>query len=133
MVGVTGIALSGLNAAEKRIGVSASNVANLSSTARTAEDGSLVNDPYRPQRVEQSSLASGGVRADVVEVSNPTIRVAASPDDPLAAADGTVEIPNVSLEEEVVNQVQATYDFKANLKVLETQKEMDEALLDISA
>ena len=132
MVDVSKIALSGLNAATQRLGVSASNVANLSSTVRTAEDGSLVNDPYRPQRVVQSSQSSGGVRTDVVEVSNPTIRVY-DPASPVAAEDGTVELPNVSLEEEVMQQQLATYTFKANLKVLKTQQELDEALLDTKA
>jgi flagellar basal-body rod protein FlgC len=132
MIDASKIALSGLHAAERRIGVSASNVANLSSTVRTAEDGSLVNDPYRPQRVVQSSLSSGGVRADVVELSNPTIRVA-DPTSPVADENGTVEIPNISLEEEVMNQIQASYDYKANLKVIKVQKELDKALLDINA
>lgn len=132
MIDASKIALTGLNAASRRLGVSASNVANLSSTVRTAEDGSLVNDPYRPQRVVQTSLPSGGVRADVVEAGVPIVRVP-DPSSPVAAADGTVEIPNVSLEEEAVEQQLATYTFKANLKVLKTQKELDEALLDISA
>lgn len=131
MVDATKIALSGLNAASRRLGVSANNVANLSSTTRTAADGSLVNDPFKPQRVAQTSLPSGGVRTDVVQVSNPTATVF-DPSSPVASEDGTLEIPNVSLEEEVVDQQLATYTFKANLKVLKVQKELDEALLDIS-
>jgi len=132
MVGVTNIALSGLNAAERRIGVSANNIANSSSTVRTNADGSLVNDPFRPSRVVQSSVATGGVSTDIVEASNPTVRVA-DPSSPVADQNGTVEIPNVSLEEEVLNVNQATYDFKANLKVLKVQKELEESLLDITA
>ncbi|HEB90369.1 MAG TPA: flagellar basal body rod protein [Deltaproteobacteria bacterium] len=50
---VLGIALSGMQSAEARIGVSAHNVANL-----------LTGD-FRPQRVEQVSRASGGSEARV--------------------------------------------------------------------
>jgi flagellar basal-body rod protein FlgC len=132
MVDAAKIALTGLNAAERRIAVSANNIANSSSTVRTAEDGSLVNDPFRPQRVEQSSLASGGVRTDVVEIANPTVRLP-DPSSPVADENGTVEFPNVSLEEEVVNAQIASYDYKANLKVLKVQKELDRELLDITA
>jgi len=40
-------------------------------------------------------------------------------------------MPNVDLAQEVAQQKIATYDFKANLKVLEAQKKMDDSLLDI--
>lgn len=132
MLDSTGIALSGLNAASRRLQVSSNNVANAFSTVQTAKDGTLVNDPYQAQRVVQSSLEGGGVRAQVVTDPNPTVRVF-DPSSSVAAADGTVEAPNISLEEEVVQQQLASYDFQANLKVIKTQKEMDRALLDITA
>jgi flagellar hook-associated protein FlgK len=93
------IALTGLNAASRRIAVSAHNTANA-----TTPD-------FTSQRVVQSSIVEGGVRTDVVNV----------------------EGQGVSLEDEVVNQVQASYDYKANLKVLKVKDEMDKALLDINA
>ncbi|MFO0069409.1 MAG: flagellar basal body rod protein FlgC [Alphaproteobacteria bacterium] len=132
MVEVYSTALSGLNASSRRLQVSGNNVANAFSTVQTAPDGSLVNDPYRAQRVAQTSLEGGGVRSRTVEDPNPTVRVFDT-SSPVAASDGTVEAPNVALDEEVVQQQIASYDFQANLKVIKTQKEMDQALLDIKA
>jgi hypothetical protein len=59
------IALSGLNASSRRLQVSGNNVANAFSTVQTAPDGSLVNDPYRAQRVAQTSLEGGGVSSSL--------------------------------------------------------------------
>lgn len=112
---VYGVALSGLNAASARIGVSANNVAN-----STTEDFQAKQATARP-------LDGGGVVVDV-KTKNPATVPA-----PALGGEGTVQLPNVSLEQEVVNQVSASYDFKANLKVLEVQKELDKALLDIQA
>ena len=42
-------------------------------------------------------------------------------------------MPNVSLEQEVVNTVTAANDFQANLRLLKVQKELDKSLLDIQA
>jgi flagellar basal-body rod protein FlgC len=126
------IALSGLQAAGKRLDVSANNTANVSSTVGRDAAGVLKNEPYRAQRVQQSSLVPTGVRTRVVDDANPTVRVY-NPADPAAAEDGTVEVPNVALDEEVVQQNIAGYDFNANLKVLKTQDELLSNLLDIQA
>jgi flagellar basal-body rod protein FlgC len=130
---VTSIALSGLNAAEKRLSVSANNVANSNTTTTRDSSGNTINEAFRAQTVVQSAQAGGGVRADVRTADNPTLRVAAAAGDPLADADGTIEIPNVSLDEEAVNQITASYDFKANLKVLKVQDNLTQSLLDIVA
>jgi len=111
---VTSIALSGLNAAQQRVANSANNIVN----ARTPN--------YTPTDVVQSPLNSGGVRADVIERSPASFEV------PNGQGE-TENLPNVSLEQEVVNSVTAAYDFKANIKVLQTQQELDKALLDIQA
>ena len=111
---VTSIALSGLNAAQQRLANSANNIAN----ARTPN--------FTPTDVVQSPVNNGGVRADVVERSPASFGV--------PNGRGDIEnLPNVSLEQEVVESVTAAYDFKANLQVLKTQKELDKALLDIQA
>lgn len=127
-----GIALSGVNAASRRLEVSGGNVANAFSTVGKTNDGTFVNNPYRAQRTVQTSVEGGGVRSQVVEDPNPTVRVF-DPSSPVAAEDGTVEVPNVSLDEEVVQQQLASYDFQANLKVIKTQQELDRSLLDIQA
>ncbi|KPF69944.1 hypothetical protein IP84_03440 [beta proteobacterium AAP99] len=93
-------ALSGLNAASLRMAASANNVANMNTPG------------YRRLGVEQAALPSsstqpGGVAASVTQASE----------------------PGVELTEEVVEQKMALYSFKANVLVLQTQDEMQRALL----
>lgn len=132
MVFAVDSAVSGLNAAQTRLAVSANNVANISSTM-TQKDGVLQNAPYAPQRVDTVSLSEGGVRALVRQKAPGTVPVY---DPENTAADpetGITQYPNVSPEEEVVSQVTAKSDFKANLKSLKTADEMIGSLLDIFA
>lgn len=130
MVSAIGAAISGLNAAQTRLSVSASNIANQRSTSRI-ENGVRVQEPYIPQRVVQSAIApQGGVRADVQAVDPATVK-AYDPDIPSADENGIVEFPNVNIEEQLVNTKVAGYDYKANLKVLKTQDEITKSLLDI--
>lgn len=114
---VGAISLSGLAANEKRLQVAANNIANANT------------DGFKAQAVEQSSLASGGVRTKVVTPTpavNPTV----------AKADNDGDAPepsNVSLEENLVQANFATYGAQANLKVLQTQSKVNKYLLDIQA
>lgn len=129
---VFGIALSGLNAAQTRLGNSANNVANVQSTSSRV-NGERVEQAYQATDVVQSSLEpTGGVRASI-RPRDPATVPAYLPDNPAADENGIVEFPNVNLEEEVVQQQLASYDFKANAKVIQTQDEMLDSLLDIKA
>ena len=118
-------ALTGLNAASNRLHNSANNVANQHSTSQRV-NGKVVQEAFEPKQVTQTSLESGGVRSDLKSTDPATIQV-------FQSGEGLVDYPNVDLEEEVVNQQLASYDFKANLKVIETADEMAEDLLDITA
>ncbi len=102
-------ALSGLRAADVRLANSANNITN----AATPD--------YKPTDAVQRSLNDGGV---IVDIRN---REPAS----VETADG--KLPNVSLEQEVVNAITAENDFRANLLLLKKQKELDKSLLDIQA
>lgn len=114
MVGVSAVSLSGLYASEKRLAVSADNIANADSTNYKAKD------------VVQSTDDSGGVQARVVDRNPATITVPTNDG-------GTKELPNVDLAEEVVQAQVASYNAQANLKVLQTQNKLDKYLLDIQA
>lgn len=129
MISPFGSALSGLAAAGKRLEVSASNIANQYST-RKQINGQTINEPYTPQKVQQVSLQNGGVQTVVTDVS-PTTTGVYSPEHPDADANGTLQLPNVSLEDELVEQKMATYDYKANLKTIKVADEMQKSLLDI--
>ncbi len=126
------IALSGLQVAGKRLGVSANDVANVSSTVGRDAAGILKNEPYRAQRIQQVSQLPGGVRARVSDEANATVPVY-DPSSPVADENGLVETPNVALDQEAIEQNIASYDFKANLKVLKAEDEMLQGLLDIQA
>jgi flagellar basal-body rod protein FlgC len=122
---------SGLNAASARLAASANNVANQGSTAATNQQGVLVNEPFRAQRVEQASIVPAGVQARVTEASNPTTR-RFDPQSPVADESGFVDAPNVSIDEEIIQQQISTYDFRANLRALEAQDESLQSLIDIT-
>lgn len=130
---VNSIATSGLLAAQKRVNVSASNVANARSNSERDGQGNVINKAYEPHRVETTAQVGGGVSANVVIDPNPTVTIQAVSGDILAGPDGSIEIPNVDFAEEFVQQKIATYDYRANLKVLETQKELQETLIDVLA
>ena len=111
-------ALSGLAAANKRIAVSASNIAN------------QFSKDYVPKRVDQVSLSAGAIQSLVRDVEPATVTIF-DPSDPDAAPDGSVQFPNVDLANELVNQMIASYDFKANLKSIKVADNIQKSLLDV--
>ena len=118
------MALSGLAVAAKRVFVSANNIVNTHS-AGDGQAGSV----FKPQAVAQVSVPQGGVRAVMRPITPASIPVF-SPDHPAADEDGLVQMPNVSLEREIVNLKMALNSYRANLKVIETADEMAGELLD---
>lgn len=125
MVVAFNIALSGLAAADKRLQTAANNIANVSST-KSLVNGQAVDQPYIPQRVDQVSLSHGGVLSQTSDAANPFITV---PD--LDNLQNTVQLPNVDIGQELVNLKIASYDFKANLKTIQVQDNLNDTLLDI--
>lgn len=126
------IAVSGLNAQWTRVSVAASNIANARSVGVNPAPGADNSAAYTPQRVQQVSLVDGGVRVDTLPVSPPSLPVF-DPSNPDANADGVAFLPNVSLEAELVEVLQASAAFKANLKVIQTQDELLGSLVDIAS
>ena len=129
MVSTVGSALSGLAAASKRVEVSANNLANQSSTSSVV-DGILTDRPYVPQTVDQVSLSTGGTQAIVRDVS-PASTARFEPTNADADTSGVVNVPNVDTATELVKMKIASYDYKANLKVLKINDDMQKNLLDI--
>lgn len=124
MIKAISIALTGLEAASKRLSTSASNIANLQTV------GSLdnaENAPYTPLDTTQQTLENGGVRADVIDRSTPFVP-AFDPDSPFANEDGLIGVPNIDLAGEAVNINLAEIQYKANLKTIEAASELSEEL-----
>jgi flagellar basal-body rod protein FlgC len=120
-------ALSGLEAARRRLEVSAANVANAESDGVLAGSAGAPDapQPYTPLRVEQLPLLSGGTLATTVPVDPRLVRRYA-PNSPAANAGGMVASPNVDCAGEAVNQLAATQAYKANLRVLKVAQDLQE-------
>ncbi len=137
------ISASGLTGERLRMEVAANNIANQHST-RTAEGG-----PYQRQRVTFAAAmdqliapggrltnGTGGSAQDlkgvtVVGVTSDTTPGQAlyDPGHPDADASGYVQQSNVNLSHEMVDLVTASRAYEANLKSLETFRQMAEQAL----
>lgn len=145
------ISTSGLAGERLRMEVVANNIANASST-RTAAGG-----PFRRQEVifatvldqrlaggrsrsvgpgtvvsrGRGGLGVGGMEvADVVEDTSAFQRVH-NPGHPDADKDGYVTMPNVNLANEMVNLITASRAYEANLRSLQTFRQMSEQSLTL--
>ena len=120
------IALSGLQAATKRLGVSANNVANALTSRPTTGPNARPAGVFAAQEAVDRASGGGGVRTEVRERDPATV---IGPDP--ASPTGLSAFPHVDLVEEAVNQKVALATYKANAAVICTQQEIDDALLDI--
>lgn len=143
MTDAVSIALSGLRAQQTRLAAGASNIANASTAgtvpeaspsapASTVADGQSVSTVYKPLNVNLTSLATGGVRADV-SADPKGYSLIYDPSSPYANGEGMIAAPNVDLTRETVNLLEIKNSYKANLAVLKTQDEMLGELLDTRA
>jgi flagellar basal-body rod protein FlgC len=111
MGSISTIALSGMNAAARRIEVSASNVANAASTGALANaDGTLpagAAQAYAPLDVVQTASADGGTQTTVTTAS-PSTTAISDPQAAFANANGLVAAPNVDLSQEMIGQLIAS-------------------------
>lgn len=109
-------ALSALGAYEKKLNVTANNIANVNT------------DGFKKSR----ALLQEGDPSGVVV----SIRRVNTPGSPILPPDGTGETresSNVDLAEEIVDLHTTKYGFQANLKTLKTEDEMLGSLFDILA
>lgn len=136
MTSISAIAVSGMNAAVRRVEVSASNVANQMSTGRlpsaTGVGAGGAPTAYTPMRVEQVAVPDGGTRATVGAVSPAHVPVF-DPDATFADEYGMVAAPNVDLGDEMIQQMIASYSFAANVQVVKSEDRMMKTLLDMKA
>lgn len=132
MIQAFSISLSGLQAQEKRLAVSADNVANQRSRRVDPEGPAEQPGAFQPKRVQDVTLGGGGVRGELRPVTPASVR-SYEPSSPDADAEGLVNRPNVNLAEELVTQMQAQRAYEANAAAIRTQDEMTDALLDIKS
>ena len=136
MSSISAIALSGLNAASRRLQVSASNVANSQTTgALPNADGTVpagAPRAYAPLELVQTASAGGGTQATVT-TATPSTTAISDPQAPFANQNGLVAAPNVDLSQELVGQLIASYSFAANATVMKADDRMTKTLLNITA
>ena len=124
MLNAIGIALSGLSASSQKIAAAASNIANADTI------GSLDNPaqpPYTPMTVQQQAASDGTVTTTLTP-KNPPFVPAYDPGSPFANQTGLVGVPNIDLGAEAVNIDVAKTAYRADLAVIKTTKEMEDAL-----
>ncbi len=134
------IGASGLTAQRLRMDTIASNLANIETT-RTPEGG-----PYKRKDVMFSALPlnefattledalADHVRqvivTEVVEDQSPPTLVY-NPSHPDANEEGYVAMPNINLMEEMVNLINATRSFEANVQAINAAKSMALRAIDL--
>lgn len=131
------ISASALTAERARLAVIAQNIANAQVTRMP--DG----QPYRRQRVlfesvlqtakgkKGGALPAGAVRATVAPDDSPFPRVK-QPGHPDADKDGWVNMPNVNVIDEMVDLLDASRTYEANLSALRTYRQMLQQTLEMT-
>lgn len=129
-------ALSGILAGERRVGNSASNVANLRSVAAPSVNGPATDEAgnplFRPGRSVDVSGPTGGVQSNRLLV-DPSAVQEFDPSAPDADADGLVNRPNVDLIRETADRIAGQRQFEANLATLRAADELLQSTLDIKS
>jgi flagellar basal-body rod protein FlgC len=127
-------ALSGLDAARKRLEVSAANVANVDSEGALPDAGGEAGAPqaYTPLRVAQQPLASGGTVA-TTEPVEPALARRYAPNRSYANRSGMIASPNVDLVSEGINQMTASRAYEANAHVLTIAVDLERQAIDALA
>jgi flagellar basal-body rod protein FlgC len=138
---------SGLSAQQLRLDVISNNLAN-ASTTRTADGGPfqrsrvifrpIVNQPYWRSPFLPESLDNGigkGVRVNKVEKDNSPARLVYDPTHPDAIKTGPkqgyVEMPNVNVVNEMVDMIDASRAYEANVTLINGAKAMFSKALEI--
>ncbi len=121
MFSIFQISGSAMQAQSQRMNVAASNLANADSVA--GPDG----QPYRARQVVFEARGRDGAAgvgvSRIVEDTTP-LRREYRPGDPNADDQGYVSLPNVQPVEEMVNMIEASRSYQANVEVLNTSKQM---------
>jgi flagellar basal-body rod protein FlgC len=128
------ISASGLYAERTRMRVIANNLANSESFVRGA-DGKMT--PYRRQQVVFSLGSATGAKEGVsvakVTPDMSAFRRVYDPSHPYAGADGYVNMPNVNPIVEMVDMMEASRAYEANVTALDATKSILATALRIIA
>ncbi|MFW5736715.1 MAG: flagellar basal body rod protein FlgC [Halanaerobium sp.] len=135
------ISASGLSAQRLRMDTISSNISNAETTRD--EDGNTYRrkTPIFREKLDKkmgtasgngSDSNSGGVEVDEIAEDQSPFRLEYRPEHPDANEDGYVELPNVSVMTEMVNMVDASRAYEANIQAISNYKSMANSALNIS-
>ena len=140
MISALDISTSALVAQRVRLNAISGNIANISTLQD--EDGNA--KPYQPRytvfETDENLIADGGapgVKVASVEVDEKEPQYRHQPDHPLAIKEGKwkgyVAYPNINLNEQFVDALEATRSYEANIGVMEISKNIGRQSLSILA
>jgi flagellar basal-body rod protein FlgC len=135
------ISASGLTAQRLRMDSISSNIANAETTRD--EDGNTYRRkmPVFRQKLENkmgtgslktAGSNSAGVEIDEIAEDQSPFRLEYRPEHPDANEDGYLELPNVSVMTEMVNMIDASRAYEANVQAISNYKSMANSALNIS-
>jgi len=126
MINPISTAISGLNAASRKLSVATENIVGSSTVGST--DPNSPNQAYVAQTTLDTSVAGGGVQTVTLNRDPPFVP-SYEPDSPFANEKGLVNAPNVNLDEELITTKLAQQAYKANAQVISVVNEMQNTLV----
>jgi len=139
MISAMDISTSALVAQRVRLNTISGNIANMSTLKNEAGE----NKPYQPRFVifetseEQAEGGAAGVKIAKVEIDDSEPLYRFQPDHPLAITEGKwkgyVAYPNVDMNEQFVDALEASRSYEANIGVMEVTKGLARQTLSILA
>ena len=120
------IAGSAMSAQSVRLNTTASNLANASTVAGSAEEAYQARQPvFRLLQIgSESDPAAAGVRVAGVVESQAAPDKVYQPDHPEADEEGYIFMPNVNTVEELVNMISAQRSYQNSVEIMTTSREL---------
>lgn len=113
-----------LNAQSRHLSIIANNMANAQAISGSEQDAFRSLRPVFTEIRDNMLAAGGGVAISGVSASDTPIQRQLAPEHPLADDDGFIFVSNVNLVEEMMNMMEASRSYQANVEILNTAKDL---------
>lgn len=140
MISALDVSTSALVAQRIRLNTISGNIANMSSLQDENGDAKPYQSRFAVFQTDEDMVAAGGaagVKVSSVEISEAEPLYKYQPDHPLAIQEGErkgyVAYPNINLNEQFVDALEATRSYEANIGVMEISKSLGQQSLSILA
>jgi len=125
------IAQSGMSVQKYRMDIIASNMANINSVDDNGQPYRRKIPVFEEVVNKDTAVPTSQVRIKEVISDNTPFKLKYDPSNPLADANGFVQLPNVDPMREMVDMISAMRTYEANLTAFNTQKELLTQTIDI--